>query len=124
MRQFVDHKAMFDAAEMEVREEARRHPDDPWRMREGDTHEFASAVADARKRLRNELLAERYKQVRQAVTVRDDYEARGWSVPLWARNVCSWAAEPEKITALYHFDEDDESDGLEEAIKALKAAIN
>ncbi|MCP3412735.1 hypothetical protein NLM16_01320 [Bradyrhizobium brasilense] len=114
---------MIEAAEMEVRAEARRHPDDPWRMKAGDTHEFAAAIADARKRLRNELLAARYRQVEQAVTVRDDYEARGWPVPQWARNTCAWAAEPNKITELYQFDEGDDAKDVADAIAALKAVL-
>ena len=120
MRQFVDHKAMISAAEMEVREEARRHPDDPWRMKAGDTHEFAAAVADARERLRGELLAERLDQVRKAATVRDRWEAEGRPAPLWARNTLKWAAEPEKISALYFTDDDE---GVDEALTALAAVL-
>jgi len=122
MRDFVNREAMVAAAEMEVREEAHRHPDDPWRMRPGDTHEFAAAVADARKRLRNECLAERMEQVRKAATVRDDYEARGWPVPQWVRNTLDWAAHPEKITTLYEFDDDGDVE-LDNAIAALSRAI-
>jgi hypothetical protein len=80
MRPFVDRKAMIAAAEMEVRAEARRHPDDTWRMKEGDTHEYAAAVADARKSLRGELLSERLRQIQGAVNTRDHYEAQGWPV--------------------------------------------
>ncbi len=123
MRQFVDRKAMIAAAEMEVRAEARRHPDDAWQMQAGDTHAFAQAVAEARKRLRDECLSERFDQARKAVTVRDDYEARGWPVPLWARNTCAWATEPTKILELYGFDEEDETNNLDEAIAALSAVL-
>ncbi len=122
MTKFVDHQAMIDAAEREVREEARRHPDDLWKMKAGDTHEFAAAVADARKRLRDECLLARYEQVRKAVTVRDDYEARGWSVPMWARNTCAWATEPTKITDLYEFDDDGDAE-LDNALAALSRAV-
>lgn len=120
MQKYVNREAMIAAAEREVREEARRHPDDPWRMNAGDTHEFAEAVAEARKRLRNECLAERFEQVRKAANVRDDYQARGWPLPLWVRNTLDWAAAPQKITALYQFDDDN----VDEAIAALSRAIN
>lgn len=132
MTEFVDHNAMIAAAEREVRDEARRHPDDPWTLDgarryhslHGDqaTPEFATAVADARKRLRNELLAERYRRVEQAVNSRDWFESRGWAVPLWARNTLAWAAEPSKITALYEFDDDDNVD-LDEALAVLSRAV-
>jgi hypothetical protein len=123
MRPFVDRKAMIAAAEMEVRAEARRHPDDTWGMKEGDTHEYATAVADARKSLRGELLAERLKQVQGAVNTRDHYVAHGWPVPLPARNILAWASEPEKITALYEFDEESETENLDNALTALRAAV-
>lgn len=122
MRAFVNREAMIAAAEMEVREEARRHPDDPWRMQPGDASEFATAVAEARKRLRNECLAERLDQVRKAATVRDDYEARGWSLPLWVLNTLEWAADPKKISALYELDDDGDVD-LDNAIAALSRAV-
>jgi hypothetical protein len=122
MSKFVNHEAMIAAAEREVREEARRHPDDPWRMKAGDTHEFAAAVADARKRLRNECLLVRHQQVVKAANVRDRYRAEGWPVPMWARNTLSWAAHPEKITSLYQFDDDGDVD-LDNALSSLKAAV-
>jgi len=122
MQKYVNREAMIAAAEREVREEARRHPDDPWRMKAGDTHEFAAAVADARKRLRNECLAERFEQVRKAATVRDDYQARGWSLPLWVRSTLDWAAAPQKISTLYQFN-DDNDDDTESAIAALSAVL-
>jgi hypothetical protein len=122
MRQFIDHEAMIKASEIAVREEAKRHPDSPWRMQPGDTHEFAEAVADARKRLRNELLAERIEQVVKAANTRDRYEAEGHPVPLWARNTLAWASEPQRITELYQFDEEDDGD-VEGAIAALSAAL-
>jgi hypothetical protein len=120
--QFVDHKALIDAAEREVREEAKRHPDDAWRMSPGDTHEFVAAVAEARKRLRNECLLDRLNQVRKAAKVRDDYEARGWPLPLWVRNTLDWAAEPRKLSALYELDDDGDVD-LDNAVAALTAAL-
>ncbi len=122
MRQFINHQAMAKAAEMEVRAEASRHPDAPWQMQSGDTHEFASAVADARKRLRNELLAVRIEQVSKAAHTRDYYQASGWDVPMWARNTLAWASEPSKITALYEFDDDKNVD-LDSALTALNAAL-
>jgi hypothetical protein len=122
MQKFVNREAMIAAAEREVREEARRHPDDPWQMKAGDTHEFTEAVAEARKRLRNECLAERFEQVRKAATVRDDYQARGWSLPLWVRNTLDWAAAPQKISTLYQSNDDGDVD-LDSAVAALAAAL-
>jgi hypothetical protein len=122
MGEFVNREAMIAAAEREVREEARRHPDDPWKMKASDTHEFAAAVADARKRLRNECLAERANQVCKAANVRDRYQAEGWPLPLWVRNTIDWAAAPQKISTLYQFNDDGDVD-LDSAVAALAAAL-
>jgi hypothetical protein len=120
MRQFVNHEAMIAAAEMEVREEARRHPDSARRPYDP---EFAVAVADARKRLRGELLAMRIEQVAKAANARDLWEAGGSDCPSWARNTLAWAATPAKITALYEFDEEDDANDVDEAIAAIRSAL-
>lgn len=134
---FIDREAMVAAAEREVREEAKRHPDDPWTPDRSKrwaerieapyavdvaTPEYAAAVADARKRLRGECLAARIEKVMKAANVRDRYNAEGNPVPLWARNVLDWAAEPEKITKLY-FPENDEAESPDDAIAAIEAAL-
>jgi hypothetical protein len=63
----------------------------------------------------------RAEEVAKAANTRDRYEAEGWPVPMWARNVCSWAATPEKITAIYEFDDTDTE--TESAIAALSAVL-
>ncbi len=123
MTKFIDHEAMVKCAEAAVREEARRYPHAPWAMQPGDTHEFVDAVAAARKRLRNELVAGIIDRVAKAANARDIDLAMGQEVRTWARNTLAWAAEPEKITALYEFDDDKNVD-LDEAIAALSRAIN
>jgi hypothetical protein len=136
MREFISREAMIAAAEMEVREEARRHPDDPWTpdrdkrwaARHGGhadvaSPEYTAEIKAARKRLRNELLLSRFEQVEKAVNVRDRYLAEGTTVPSWALNVCAWAAEPEKISALYGL-EDDETENLEDVARYIRSKLN
>jgi hypothetical protein len=134
--EFVNRRAMIEAAEREVREEARRHPDDPWtpdrdrrwaekinaRPVEVSSPEFSAAVVDARKRLRNELLLERFEQVRKAADYRDRCEARGERVPNRINYVLAWANEPRKWLDLYGFDEGDDAESVE-AIAAIRAVL-
>jgi hypothetical protein len=89
---------------------------DHWRPSDEDIPEFIAAVDEARVRLAGEVMSIRLRKIEQTANTRDLYKANGWPVPQWARNTLSFLDE--------YRSSETETENLDDALSALKAAVN